>query len=184
MKKKRILNIGCGTETYGTHFIDKYPSRKEVIKCDIDSEKLPFPNNTFDEVYSKNLLEHLRNPNTAIGKMVRVLKKGGRLIIITDNAGYLFHHLDLSGISSERASHQESEGLIKMGKEDKHFSLFTPLHLIHHFKEFGVKNIKVRYKFNRSYTWKNNILYFFCNVLFNSYFKPIAYPLIEIEARK
>jgi len=60
--RRRILNVGCGEDTYGTHFVDLYPTRKEVIKCNVDKEKLPFPNNYFDEIYSKNLLEHLRNP--------------------------------------------------------------------------------------------------------------------------
>jgi len=29
---KRILNIGCGNDTYGTDFLDLYPKRKEVKK--------------------------------------------------------------------------------------------------------------------------------------------------------
>jgi hypothetical protein len=29
---RKILNVGCGEETYGTHFVDFYPSRKDVIK--------------------------------------------------------------------------------------------------------------------------------------------------------
>jgi ubiquinone/menaquinone biosynthesis C-methylase UbiE len=74
---KKILNVGCGSETYGTHFIDLYPSRKEVIKCDVDKEKIPFPNSYFDEVYCKNIFEHLRNPGHLIEEAHRVLKKGG-----------------------------------------------------------------------------------------------------------
>ena len=45
---------------------------KMLSKCDVDTEKLPFPDNYFDEVYSKNLLEHLRNPGFALKEMIRV----------------------------------------------------------------------------------------------------------------
>ena len=38
--KRRVLNVGCGKDTYGTDFVDKYPSRKDVIKYDIDQEGL------------------------------------------------------------------------------------------------------------------------------------------------
>lgn len=92
MKKyrKRILNVGCGRETYGTHFVDLYPTRPEVKEVNIDNEKPPFPANYFNdnEVYSKNLLEHLTNPGFVLKEIVRVLKKGGKLILITDNASY------------------------------------------------------------------------------------------------
>ncbi|MEM2955026.1 MAG: class I SAM-dependent methyltransferase, partial [Candidatus Nanoarchaeia archaeon] len=123
--KKMILNVGCGDETYGTHFVDLYPSRPEVIKCDLGKEKLPFPDNFFDEVYSKNVLEHLKNPGFALEEMKRVLKKGGELVLITDNAGYLFHHIDLSRFSNTKACHQENTEYRRRGHPlDKHYSLF------------------------------------------------------------
>lgn len=180
MSLNRILNVGCGNETFGTDFVDKYPQRKEVLKCDIDNEDLPFANNLFDIVYSKNIFEHLKNPNSAIRKMLRVLKKGGKLVLITDNAGYIFHHIDLSSISDDRASHQKDEHYRGYGIEDRHFSLFTSLHLIHHFNEFGLKNIRWKYRFDRSFTWKNNLLYYFCSLIP----KEIGMPRIEIMGRK
>ncbi len=48
--KVRILNLGCGKDTYGTDFVDIYLSRKEVIRCNIDKESLPYGDGTFDEV--------------------------------------------------------------------------------------------------------------------------------------
>ena len=55
-KGKRILNVGCGNDTFGTDFIDLYPMKKGVIKSDIDNEMFPFPNNSFDVIYSKIIL--------------------------------------------------------------------------------------------------------------------------------
>jgi len=48
---KRILNIGCGNDTYGTDFVDLYPSREEVKRVDLEKEKLPFKKNSFEEIY-------------------------------------------------------------------------------------------------------------------------------------
>jgi ubiquinone/menaquinone biosynthesis C-methylase UbiE len=77
---KKILNVGCGKETYGTHFIDFYPSRQNVLKCNVDEEKFPFPDNYFDEVYAKFIFEHLRNPMNFLSESYRVLKKKVKLL--------------------------------------------------------------------------------------------------------
>ena len=34
----KILNIGCGNDTYGTDFIDLYLQREEVIKCNFECQ--------------------------------------------------------------------------------------------------------------------------------------------------
>lgn len=43
------------------------------------AESLPFPDNTFDIVYSANVLEQTANPELALRESVRVLKAGGIL---------------------------------------------------------------------------------------------------------
>ena len=50
-----------------------------------DAENLPFEDNTFDAVINKWLLWTLPNPEKAISEWRRVLKPGGRLIIIDGN---------------------------------------------------------------------------------------------------
>jgi ubiquinone/menaquinone biosynthesis C-methylase UbiE len=77
-ENKRVLNVGCGDDTFGTDFVDLYPIRGNVIMCDVTKEKLPYEDNTFDVVYSKNLLEHLSNLWFALKEMKRVLKKNGK----------------------------------------------------------------------------------------------------------
>ena len=42
-------------------------------------ESLPFPDRTFDVVYSANVLEHTANPKKVLSEAVRVLKPGGIL---------------------------------------------------------------------------------------------------------
>ncbi|MCL0047415.1 class I SAM-dependent methyltransferase, partial [Thermodesulfovibrionales bacterium] len=50
-----------------------------------DAEKLPFADNTFDVVINKWLLWTLPAPEKAISEWRRVLKPGGRLIIVDGN---------------------------------------------------------------------------------------------------
>lgn len=50
-----------------------------------DAEKVPFPDNTFDAVINRHLLWTLPDPQKAIAGWKRVLRPGGRLIIIDGN---------------------------------------------------------------------------------------------------
>lgn len=169
---KRILNVGCGKETYGTDFVDMLPQRKEVIKLNLDERKLPFEDNTFDEVYSRCFFEHLKNPNRCLKEMSRVLKKGGKIKIITDNAGFWAFHMPMSKTHYEEYT-----------KGDKHFALYTNWHLINHFKEAGLKNIRTEYimiKEKNPYMAVRAISRFLNLVGL----KKMAYPNILIEGTK
>ena len=48
--------------------------------------ELPFPDGQFDCVYATESLEHAVEIDRAVGEMCRVLKPGGRLVIIDKNA--------------------------------------------------------------------------------------------------
>ena len=60
------------------------PSHRIVNAC---AEKLPFPDQSFDIVYSSNVLEHVANPATALAEAIRVLKPGGVLHMTVPNYG-------------------------------------------------------------------------------------------------
>lgn len=141
----RILNIGCGNDTYGTDFVDLYPSRSEVLKCDIDIDKLPYPDETFDEVFSQGNFEHLTDPANYMKEAYRVLKKGGILILITDNASYLPIHIKFG------LAYDHNYGSV-YGSEDKHFAIFTKSHLMNWAEKFGFETIWINY---RKYKYNN-----------------------------
>jgi len=131
---KKILNLGCGDDTYGTHFVDKYPTRSKVVKCDIDVDKLPYKRDFFDEILVSSVFEHITNLTNFFQECHRTLKIGGRLIIITSNAGFwgIFgkvHHGNYIG----------------RGKEDDHYTLFTPIHLEKWLKKFGFTVVSSEY---------------------------------------
>jgi len=142
--KKKILNVGCGNDIYGTDFVDFYPSRSEVKKCNLDKDMLPYKSNTFDEVFCKGVIEHLRNPGKLIEEMKRVLKKNGKLVIVTDNAHFLGFHIK----GTMHTGGYEKRGRIGGGSgiKDRHYALFTINHLKNHLEIAGMKNIKINYK--------------------------------------
>ena len=55
----------------------------ELSKVNIEKEKFPFPDNTFDIVYHKSLIEHFYSPHHLMSETRRILKPGGKVIILT-----------------------------------------------------------------------------------------------------
>ena len=53
-----------------------------------NGETLPYPDNTFDVVFSDNVLEHLENPDAVFGEIARVLKPGGSFCFKTPNKSH------------------------------------------------------------------------------------------------
>lgn len=134
---EKILNVGCGDDVYGTDRIDVYPS--ETTTCVHDVEKgLPYEDESFVEVYSKCLFEHLRNPAYVLSEMMRVCKRGAKVIIITDNAGFWRFHINFRG--------PHHGGYYKPSRErDKHYALFTEQHLRNHIEAVGLTVTKLEY---------------------------------------
>lgn len=50
------------------------------------AEQLPFPDNCFDCVYSREVIEHVIDPSIMMSEIYRVLKPQGRALITTPNA--------------------------------------------------------------------------------------------------
>lgn len=84
----RVLDVGCGGWPFkhATHLADKYPEttthRTERLArdhrpfYDVDIEKLPFSDKSFDFVFCSHVLEHTENPGIAMRELCRVGKRG------------------------------------------------------------------------------------------------------------
>jgi SAM-dependent methyltransferase len=103
---KRVLEVGCGMGCMAMNWalngaavtaVDLNPvavaqtrSRFDVFGLageirEADAESLPFPDNTFDFVYSWGVLHHTPGTRPAIAELRRVLKPGGRVGVMLYN---------------------------------------------------------------------------------------------------
>jgi SAM-dependent methyltransferase len=58
----------------------------DVVRCDIERERLPFEDNSFDGVVFNEIFEHLRiDPIATFAEIRRVLRPRGRLLLSTPN---------------------------------------------------------------------------------------------------
>jgi len=130
----KILNVGCGEDKYGSDRIDKIESKNTTCVQDIEEIGLPYKDNEFDEVYSRCVLEHMKNPFNLILEMKRVCKPNGKIIVITDNAFWIQRH------EHGFTNFPEYSG------SDKHYYLFHYSHLKNLFEEAGIKVIDGGYK--------------------------------------
>jgi SAM-dependent methyltransferase len=99
MKKgERLLEIGCGRGEFVSAFqslgldchaveCSQYSLKElthiKIKNADISKDRLPYDDNAFDVVYHKSLIEHLYVPDNLMKETFRVLKPGGRVIILT-----------------------------------------------------------------------------------------------------
>ena len=91
-----ILDIGCSTgkalkcfsknqdfKLYGVDVRDENVDGIVFEKCDLEKDRIPFEDNSFDFVYSKSVIEHVFNTENFIKETLRVLKPGGVFVIMT-----------------------------------------------------------------------------------------------------
>lgn len=100
-----VLEVGSGQGIFAKRLSDQYTcqvtgvdisaksvkyaqeryTNKRLKFVKAEAGKLPFRNNFFDFVVSFDTLEHIQDQKTAVAEMVRVLKKGGKILIYTLN---------------------------------------------------------------------------------------------------
>lgn len=77
------LNIGCGNKLLdGFIGVDLYPCQAADLICDI-SRNLPFRDNSIEEIYLDNVVEHILDIPALVKELVRICKNGARITIIT-----------------------------------------------------------------------------------------------------
>lgn len=103
-RRSRILEVGSvpllltaalASEKFDVTGVDIDPSRfaaeiqrrrLRIVRCDIETGPLPFPDGTFDCVLFNELFEHLRfNPPKTMSEIHRVARPGGTLMLSTPN---------------------------------------------------------------------------------------------------
>jgi 2-polyprenyl-3-methyl-5-hydroxy-6-metoxy-1,4-benzoquinol methylase len=96
---RMLIDVGCGKgqlrpflrgkfEHYsGVDLVryDDFPADAEFTQVDLNSSKLPLPDNTADVVVSVETVEHLENPRAFVRELVRLVRPGGWVIVTTPN---------------------------------------------------------------------------------------------------
>jgi ubiquinone/menaquinone biosynthesis C-methylase UbiE len=138
---KSVLEIGCGAGIDSAEFARngamvtstdltwrgarltwdllegiKLPAR--VIQC--DARALPFKNEAFDCVYSFGVFHHFPEIETALAEMYRVLKSGGRVMVMLyhrDSLLYAYSIIYWRGIKENRLGMLTPEQLLSLYSE-------------------------------------------------------------------
>jgi hypothetical protein len=77
------LNLGCGNRKIdGFIGVDKYPCDAVDITADI-TKKLPFDNNSIEEILMDNVIEHISDIVKLMKDLHRICKNNAKITIIT-----------------------------------------------------------------------------------------------------
>ena len=161
----KMLEPGCGRGEFLNNFKDlgldvvgvdispeavAFENGLDVKLCDIENEKLPFNDNTFDVIYSKSFIEHLYYPGKYLEEAYRVLKPNGILLTLVPDweSNYKIYFDDFT-----------------------HRTPFTQMALTDAYKMYGFKEVRV-FKFRKLLiVWKYPIINYLC--AFMSPFIPV-----------
>ena len=115
-----------------------------VKMCHIENESLPYPDNSFDVIYSKSLIEHLYYPEKYMAEAYRVLKPNGLLLTLVPDweANYKIYFDDYT-----------------------HRTPFSKVSLEDIYKIFNFKTVAI-YKFRQlPLVWKYPALNYLCAMI-------------------
>lgn len=99
----RVLDAGAGEGTYKSHFPkQRYvgldlgigDGRWDYSRLDVlgDLRSLPFGDGVFDGAVNIVTLEHVRAPHIVMGELARVLRPGGRLLLVVPHEWEVHQH--------------------------------------------------------------------------------------------
>lgn len=105
-RKGSLLDVGCGRGDqikamaqigFSVTGCDLSPRAKEYAEgaypvevLNFETDPFPWPDNHFDFILCKSIIEHMWEPDKLVSKCLRVLKPGGKAIFITPNWDKMF----------------------------------------------------------------------------------------------
>ncbi len=104
----RLLEVGCGSgktlhylkgigwDTEGIDFDEKAINSARARGLNVyvgDMESRGYPDNSFDVIISKHVIEHVPNPQATFDSFFRVLRHGGVVVLYTPNVNSFGHRV-------------------------------------------------------------------------------------------
>lgn len=147
---RRILDLGCGQGLTTRMLAERFPEASFVgLEYDQalvdyasgqaesrmkfqqgDAAHLPFPDASFDLVFTRYLLVHLPDPNAAIREMLRVARPGGFVMAYEPDCSVSASHPPYAGVDTSHYLWQKLFANPYLGRE-----------LNHRFRECGARNL-------------------------------------------
>lgn len=146
-----LLDVGCGTGTLWRHVRDRFdryvgtdivrydglPHDAEFHAIDLDTGRIPMPDQSGDAVTAVETIEHLENPRAFARELVRLCKPGGWVVITTPNQLSLLSKLTLVAKNEFNA--------FRAGNYPAHLTALLEIDLRRIGCECGLTDIDVRY---------------------------------------
>ncbi len=88
----KVLDVGCGNGIFMKAFeslglqangIDFEPQVGKAKKANLEKDRFPFADESFDFILLRHTIEHISNTDHLLSECHRVLKKGGKIFIET-----------------------------------------------------------------------------------------------------
>ena len=116
---KRVLEIGCGMGTDGCQFatagadyvgVDLTEAAAQLTRENLavrglageaqaaNAEQLPFPDASFDHVYSFGVIHHTSDPAAVVREVRRILKPGGTVTVMLYNRTSINYYVEIMGL--------------------------------------------------------------------------------------
>ncbi|MGA2915006.1 MAG: class I SAM-dependent methyltransferase [Sedimentisphaerales bacterium] len=93
--KPVVLDIGCGKQKKtGAIGIDRADLPQVDIVADIEDGLEFIPDNSIDTIYCLSCLEHISNFEKLMSEMIRVLKKGGKVVVEVPHFSNPYYYSD------------------------------------------------------------------------------------------
>lgn len=129
----------------------------------LEDGRIPYPDHTFDVIFSRFVWEHLEHPREVFGEVHRVLKPGGWYLSVTPNR---YHYASLVAACTPHSFHQWAVSRSSNREEHDAFPTYFRLnsgraiHAVARDTGFAVDNI-ILFEGPPRYLNFNAVLYFF-----------------------
>ena len=162
-KYSKILEIGPGDIPFklASDFIGCNERITNYIEIDIDKTAFPHPDDSFDFIYCRHVLEDIQNPDFALNEMIRVSKFGG-YIETPSPLIEAMKNVDGHAASDKYCGYIHHRYIVWCNME-KNEIYFLPKYscILDHFLKFEDKSKRHLYNLMNNYPvyWNNYLLY-------------------------